>query len=61
MAGFGGAVLEALAEAGIERPTRCLAVPDRLVEHGATAAGLGLDADGIASAVAGLIEARVES
>jgi len=56
--GFGAAVLEALAEAGLQRPTRCLAVPDRLVEHGdpkAILASLGLDAAGIARAVRDLL------
>jgi 1-deoxy-D-xylulose-5-phosphate synthase len=52
--GFGGAVLELLAASGQRVPTRCLGVPDRLVEHGDPAellAGLGLDAPGIARAV----------
>jgi 1-deoxy-D-xylulose-5-phosphate synthase len=53
-AGFGGAVLEALAALGIEVPVRCLGVPDGLLEHGDPAgllAELGLDAAGIAGAV----------
>jgi 1-deoxy-D-xylulose-5-phosphate synthase len=58
MGGFGGAVLESLAEAGVERPSRLLAVPDRLVEHGATPSSLGLDATGITAAVSELVEAR---
>ncbi len=52
--GFGSAVLEALAEAGVERPVRCLGIPDRLVEHGNPddlRGELGLDAPGIAAAV----------
>ncbi len=56
--GFGSAVLEALAEAGVELPTRLLAIPDRLVEHGDPGAirrQLGLDAEGIAAAVRGLL------
>jgi 1-deoxy-D-xylulose-5-phosphate synthase len=53
-AGFGSAVLEALAQAGVTRPVRCLAVPDRLIEHGnpdKQRAALGLDAAGIARAL----------
>jgi 1-deoxy-D-xylulose-5-phosphate synthase len=56
--GFGSAVLEALAEAGVRVPTRCLAIPDRLVEHGDPAElrhELGLDRDGIAAAVRTLL------
>jgi 1-deoxy-D-xylulose-5-phosphate synthase len=52
--GFGAAVLEALAAAGLAVPVRCLGVPDRLVEHGdpgAVLAALGLDATGIARSV----------
>jgi 1-deoxy-D-xylulose-5-phosphate synthase len=58
MGGFGGAVLEALAAAHVHLPTRCLAVPDRLVEHGdakALRAALGLDAAGIERAVLELL------
>ena len=54
MGGFGGAVLEALAAAGAVRPVRCLALPDRLIEHGdpnEQKAAFGLDAAGIARAV----------
>jgi 1-deoxy-D-xylulose-5-phosphate synthase len=56
--GFGAAVLEVLADAGVQVPTRCLAIPDRIVEHGdreAICAELGLDAAGIARAVADLL------
>ena len=53
--GFGGAVLEALAEAGLTPAARSLSVPDRLNEHGSTLAGLGLDAKGIARAVLELL------
>jgi 1-deoxy-D-xylulose-5-phosphate synthase len=56
--GFGGAVLEALAAAGIAVPARCLALPDRIVEHGdpeAIRASLGLDAAGIARAARELV------
>jgi 1-deoxy-D-xylulose-5-phosphate synthase len=61
MGGFGSAVLEALAAAEVEVPTRCLAVPDRLVEHGSPAriqARLGLDASGIAEAARRLVKER---
>jgi 1-deoxy-D-xylulose-5-phosphate synthase len=56
--GFGAAVLELLAGAGVVVPTRCLAVPDGLVEHGDPAAirrRLGLDSAGIARALAALV------
>jgi len=59
--GFGGAALEALAAAGVDLPTRCLAVPDRVIEHGDTASilrSLGLDAPGIAEAAAELLRQR---
>ncbi|RIK97772.1 MAG: 1-deoxy-D-xylulose-5-phosphate synthase [Proteobacteria bacterium] len=55
--GFGSAVLEALAEAGVTVPVQRLAIPDRIVEHGdpdAIRAALGLDAQGIARAARGL-------
>ncbi len=58
MGGFGSAVLEVLGEAGVELPTRRLAIPDRLVEHGDPGEirrQLGLDADGIARAVRELV------
>ncbi len=56
--GFGSAVLEALAAAGIAVPVRCLALPDRIVEHGdpaAIRAEHGLDAAGIARAARDLL------
>jgi 1-deoxy-D-xylulose-5-phosphate synthase len=56
--GFGSAVLEALAAAGIAVPVRCLALPDRIVEHGdpeAIRAEHGLDAAGIARAARELL------
>ncbi len=58
MGGFGAAVLEALSAAGVETKSRCLAVPDVLMEHGdanAQKARLGLDAAGIAKAVRELL------
>jgi len=56
--GFGSAVLEALAEAGVAIPVHCLAIPDRIVEHGdpaALRASFGLDAEGIARAARSLV------
>ncbi len=56
--GFGAAVLEALAEARVVVPARCLAVPDRLIEHGdpkQLRRSLGLDAEGIANAARELL------
>ena len=58
MGGFGSAVLELLARGDVERPTRTLAFPDSLVEHGDPAeqrARVGLDAAGIASAARELL------
>jgi 1-deoxy-D-xylulose-5-phosphate synthase len=52
--GFGGAVLEALAHAGVTLPVRCLALPDRPIEHGnpdQQRAEAGLDVAGIARAL----------
>ena len=59
--GFGSAVMEALAEAGVAVPVRALSAPDRFVEHGSTAAQLhamGLDCAGIAAAARDLAAAR---
>jgi len=56
--GLGGAVLEALAAAGLAVPTRCLAIPDRVVEHAdpaALRAELGLDPAGVARAARELL------
>lgn len=56
--GFGSAVLEALAAAGVSVPVHCLAIPDQIVEHGdpvAIRASFGLDAEGIARAARGLL------
>jgi 1-deoxy-D-xylulose-5-phosphate synthase len=58
LGGFGGAVLEVLARAGVQVPTRRLAVPDGLLEHGdprALRARLGLDAGGIERAALELL------
>jgi 1-deoxy-D-xylulose-5-phosphate synthase len=54
--GFGGAVLEAVAEAGLTPLARTLSVPDRLNEHGTNLSDLGLDAAGIARAVLELLQ-----
>jgi len=54
MGGAGGAVLEALAEAGIEIPTLVLGLPDKFIDHGDPAFLLsqcGLDAAGIERSV----------
>jgi 1-deoxy-D-xylulose-5-phosphate synthase len=59
--GFGSAVLEALAEAGVTLPVRCLALPDHPIEHGDPAkqrAEAGLDGAGMARALRELAQAR---
>jgi 1-deoxy-D-xylulose-5-phosphate synthase len=56
--GFGSAVLEALAAEGVPARVRCLAIPDRIVEHGdpdAIKRELGLDASGITAAIRALL------
>ena len=56
--GFGAAVLELLAERGVTVPVRCLAIPDRIIEHGdsdAIKGELGLDPAGISAALRDLI------
>jgi 1-deoxy-D-xylulose-5-phosphate synthase len=58
LGGFGSAVLETLAEAGVAVRVRALAVPDRVVDHGSSAdqrAAFGLDPAGIAKAVRELV------
>jgi 1-deoxy-D-xylulose-5-phosphate synthase len=63
--GFGSAVLEAAADAGISTAhIRRLGVPDRYIEHGERnelLADLGLDATGIAAAARDAISALRES
>ncbi|SCB09728.1 1-deoxy-D-xylulose-5-phosphate synthase [Cupriavidus alkaliphilus] len=65
MGGAGSAVLEALAEAGIDKPVLTLGLPDRFVDHGDPAFLLqqcGLDAAGIERSVRerfGLDQAQV--
>jgi 1-deoxy-D-xylulose-5-phosphate synthase len=64
MGGFGSAVLELLAELGHRGLARCLAVPDRLIEHGDPGRqerALGLDAEGIARAVRELVASAARS
>ena len=59
--GFGSAVAELLAAAGMPVPLRRLGIPDRFVEHGAQGlllASLGLDPEGIASAAAEVLACR---
>jgi len=56
--GFGGALLELFARAGVSAAVRCLAIPDRLIEHGDPAAQhaeLGLDSAGMARALRELL------
>jgi len=48
MGGFGAAVLEALAAGGVDVPTRVMAAPDELHEHGVSRSDLGLDTESIA-------------
>ncbi len=59
MGGFGSAVLEALSAAGLAVNSRCLAVPDSVIEQGDTEEirhRLRLDADGIVQAVRDLVK-----
>ena len=54
MGGFGSAVLEVLSAAGVVVHSRCLAVPDSVIDHGDTEGirhHLRLDAEGIVRAV----------
>ena len=60
--GFGSAVLELLAEEGLAIPVRMLGVPDALIEHGETAATVGIAPADIRQAVAALVaQARSEA
>ena len=59
--GFGDAVLEALAAAGVEVPVHRLGLPDSFIEHGAQSlllGELGLTAAGVATAVRQLLAGR---
>lgn len=58
MGGAGSAVLETLQSHNIVKPTLCLGLPDRFIEHGVHETMLsacGLDADGIRAAIEKLI------
>jgi 1-deoxy-D-xylulose-5-phosphate synthase len=58
--GFGDAVLEALAQAGVTVPLRRVGLPDSFIEHGAQALLLhrfGLDAEGVVTAARELLHA----
>ena len=60
--GFGAAVLEVLAEEGVSTPTRCLGIPDRLIEHGdpkQIRRAINLDREGITEAVRSLLAVPV--
>ena len=54
--GFGSAVLEALAEAGIQKPVTVLGVDDELIEHGETRETVGLGMSDIVASVERLLE-----
>jgi 1-deoxy-D-xylulose-5-phosphate synthase len=59
MGGFGSAVLEVLSAAGVAVVSRCLAVPDWVIDHGDTEEirhRLSLDVEGIAQAVRDLVK-----
>jgi 1-deoxy-D-xylulose-5-phosphate synthase len=59
--GAGSAVIEALQAAGLANPVLCLGLPDKFIEHGDPAKLLslnGLDADGMARAIAQRFGAR---
>ena len=56
--GFGGAVLEALSQAGIEARTHCLSLPDEIIEHGFSPGDFGLAAPGIARSVEAFLRAE---
>ncbi len=61
MGGAGSAVMEALHAAGLATPVLALGLPDQFIEHGDPAKLLalnGLDADGIATAIAARFGAR---
>lgn len=62
-AGFGSAVLEAAADAGIDASrVRRLGIPDRFVEHGERdelLADLGLDVDGIVHACREMVDKQI--
>ena len=53
--GFGSAVLELLAAEGVTIPVRTLGVPDALIEHGESAASVGIGPSDIQAAVRSLL------
>jgi 1-deoxy-D-xylulose-5-phosphate synthase len=58
MGGFGTAVLEAFAEAGIVKPVTCIGVPDHFLPFGSAAdvaQSVGLDPDSVVSRVLALL------
>ncbi|MEW5766008.1 MAG: 1-deoxy-D-xylulose-5-phosphate synthase [bacterium] len=60
--GFGSAVLEALAEAGITARVKCLGLPDKFVEHGDVESlykRYGLDTEGILREVRETLSQRI--
>ncbi len=57
--GFGSAVLELLAQEGLNLPVRCLALADEVAEHGSTAETAGLDAAGIVRRVSEFVRERL--
>jgi 1-deoxy-D-xylulose-5-phosphate synthase len=64
MAGFGSAVMEVAADAGVDAGhVRRLGIPDQFIEHGERGellADLGLDAAGIAAACRAMAKAQLE-
>jgi 1-deoxy-D-xylulose-5-phosphate synthase len=58
MGGFGGAVLEALAEGGVDVRVRVMAAPDQLHEHGTTPGTVGLDTANIARVAEELVRGK---
>lgn len=63
LGGFGSAVLEFLASAGLHCDVKLLGIPDRIVEHGSQAellAMLGLDAAGVAESAMKFIVSPTE-
>ncbi len=59
--GFGSAVLELLAEEGVQIPTRTLGIPDMLIEHGETTETVGISGAHLQDAVRTLLRATPES
>ena len=58
MAGFGGAVLEALGESGTVVPTHSLAAPDAVIEHGSSVENIGLRPADIVAAARELVRRK---